>query len=171
MRRFFGLSCVFLLCFFLDCYIPQSRLAMPFVGFSPFLCTLMGRSSEKKLLFMAIVCGFLHDLFTLQHRLGVTSVAYLFAASVNLIFRRRYYEENVIPFFGVTYTLSLAYSLFFLIFGLFKGLVISLNLKMIGYQLLVYPFFDALLGLIGVFIPIKIYTQIKKLIMKKSYDF
>ena len=169
MRRFIGLTCVFLLCLFLDLYIPQSALAMPFVGFSPFICTLMGRSRFKTLIVMTAVCGLCHDLFTLQHRVGVSSLAYLMAVFLNLAFFRKYYEENIIPFFGVTFSLSLGYSLFFLLFGAFKGLVISINIKMLQYQLLVYPLFDALIGLIGVFIPIKIYTYLKNMILKKDY--
>lgn len=169
MRRFIGLSCVFLLCFFLDLYIPQSSFAMPFVGFSPFLCTVMGRSRFRTLLTMALLCGIIHDLFTLQHRVGISSVAYLFAVSLNLIFRRKYYEENIIPFFSVTFSLSLGYSLFFLIFGAFKGLVISIGFKMLLYQLLLYPLFDSIIGLIGVFIPVKIYTYIKRIILNNKY--
>lgn len=171
MRRFIGLSSVFVLCFFLDLYIPQSNMAMPFVGFSPFLCTMMGRSSEKKLLIMALICGVVHDLFSLQHRLGVTALAYLFAASTNLVFRRRYWEENLIPFFSVTFSLSCFVSLFFLIFGVFKGLVMIPSLKMLAYQLLLYPLFDALIGLVGVFIPVKIYTYFKNLHFKRRHDF
>jgi hypothetical protein len=169
MRRFIGLSSVFFLCFFLDLIVPQSKLAMPFVGFSPFLCTLLGRSSKTTMIVMAIVSGLCHDLFTLQHRLGVSSLAYLFAACLNLIFRRRYYEENILPFFSVTFCLSLSYSLFFLLFGSLKGLVISINMKMLWYQLFIYPFFDASLSVLGVFIPVKIYTLLKKLILLKRH--
>jgi hypothetical protein len=169
MRRFTGLSCVFILCFFLDLYIPQSHLAMPFVGFSPFLCTLMGRSRFKTLLVMALISGIIHDLFTLQHRVGISSVAYLFAILLNAIYRRKYYEENLIPFFSVTFSLSLGYSLFFLLFGAFKGLVIAINFKMLLYQLLFYPLFDAGISLVGVFIPVKVYTLLKKIILKTKY--
>lgn len=169
MRRFIGLTCVFLLCFFLDLYIPQSSLAMPFVGFSPFLCTAMGRSQFRTLILFAIFCGLVHDLFTLQHRVGISSIAYLFAVITNSIFRRKFYEENLLPFFSVTFSLSLGYSLFFLLFGAFKGLVISINFKMLQYQLLVYPLFDALISVIGVFIPVKIYTILKKIILKQKY--
>ena len=118
---------------------------------------------------MAVVCGVCHDLFTLQHRLGVSGLAYLFATFMNFIFRRRYYEENIIPFFGVTFTISLSYSLFFIIFGFFKGLVITINMKMMHYQLILYPLFDAMIGLIGVFIPIKIYDAFKKAILQKRH--
>lgn len=170
MRRFLGLTAVFCLCLVLDIFIPQSRLAMPFVGFSPFLATLMGRSNTKTMLYMACFCGIVHDLFSLQHRLGVTSIAYLFAACLNLFFRRRFYEEKLIPFFGVTFFLSLCYSLFFLIFGALKGLVFEINFKMINYHLIIYPFFDAVISLIGVFIPIKIYTLIKKTIYLKRHE-
>lgn len=169
MRRFIGLSCVFILCLFLDLYIPQSHLAMPFVGFSPFLCTMMGRSRVHTLIIMALICGIIHDLFTLQHRVGISSVAYLLAVLLNFMFRRKYYEENIMPFFSVTFSLSLGYSLFFLLFGAFKGLVISINLKMLMYQLLFYPLFDAFIGLIGVFLPVKVYTYVKKIILNRTY--
>lgn len=169
MRRFIGLSCVFILCLFLDLYIPQSPLAMPFVGFSPFICILMGRSKIHTLIIMTLICGIIHDLFTLQHRVGISSVAYLLAVLLNFMFRRKYYEENIIPFFSVTCFLSLGYSLFFLLFGAFKGLVITINLKMLLYQLLLYPLFDALIGLIGVFLPVKLYTYCKKIILSRTY--
>lgn len=169
MRRFIGLTVVFILCFFLDLYIPQSVFAMPFVGFSAFLCIVMGRSRFSTLLIMGLLSGIIHDLFTLQHRVAISSVAYLFAIFLNLIFRKKYYEENLIPFFSVTFGLSLGYSLFFLIFGTFKGLVISVNGKMILYQLLIYPLFDATIGLIGVFIPVKIYTYLKKIVLTQKY--
>ena len=170
MRRILGLIAVFLLCFFIDLAIPQSSLAMPIVGFAPFLCTLLGRCSKQTIIIMAICVGLCHDLFTLQHRLGVSSLAYVFAGLINLVFRRRYYEENVIPFFGVTFCLSLTYSLFFLLIGSFKGLVIAVNLKMISYQLILYPFFDAVVGLVGVFIPLKVYAALKKLVKKNAYE-
>jgi hypothetical protein len=171
MRRFFGLTSVFVLCFLLDFFIPQSSLAIPFVGFSPFLATLLGRSSKPTLLIMAALCGLCHDLFTLQHRLGVSALAYLIATALNLVFRRKYYEENLIPFFGITFFLSLSYSLFFLIFGAFKGLVITTSFKMILYQLVLYPLFDATVGLVGVFIPVKVYTLIKHRFLIKQHEF
>jgi len=154
----------------MDLWIPQSPFALPIVGFAPFLCTLMARSRLSSLFIMALVCGLCHDLFTLEHRLGISAVAYLFSVGFNQIFRKKYYEEKLFPFFGVSFTLSLGYSLFFILFGLSKGFTLALNLKMLHYQLLVYPFFDALFGTCCVFIPLKVYDGVKRLFTPRYDD-
>lgn len=169
MRRFIGLSVVFILCFLLDICIPQSSLAMPTCGFAPFVTTMLGRSSRHKTLLLAFLCGIVHDLFTMQHRIGVSATGYVFCTLCCFLLQRRYFEEKAVPFFFVTYLLSCLFSLFFIFFGFAKGLVIHVSLKMLKHQLIYNPFFDASIGLIGVFIPLKVYAAIKKRILKRSH--
>lgn len=99
MRRFIGLSVVFILCFILDVCIPQSPLRCQTVGFAPFITTLLGRSSRHKTLLLAFLCGIIHDLFTMQHRIGVSASGYVFCTLGCFLLQRRYFEEKAVPFF------------------------------------------------------------------------
>jgi hypothetical protein len=142
---------------------------MPTCGFAPFVTTMLGRSSRHKTLLLAFLCGIVHDLFTMQHRIGVSATGYVFCTLCCFLLQRRYFEEKAVPFFFVTYLLSCLFSLFFIFFGFAKGLVIHVSLKMLKHQLIYNPFFDASIGLIGVFIPLKVYAAIKKRILKRSH--
>lgn len=155
-----GLILAFILLCFIS-YYSSAFIPFPLLPFTPFLVWQIRKSSFPVLFSWALLCGLLNDMGSLQYRLGISSVVYLLCVLAIYPLRRYLYEDKIVAFLSLSYLFSFLATLLFMGIAAYKH-ILEIPSFLTGLrEIFVSPLIDALFGFIFLFIPIKIYAEVK----------
>lgn len=146
-----------LLTFFSTYYFPEYRI----VAFAPLLAIRLNRFSYFSMLWLCIASGLIADLASVHYRFGISSFCYIFASSCVFPFRRQFFEAKLIPNCILTYLISSLVTFQLLLISLYKGTFQFPGFFFFFKEVFFSSLFDVLVGFIFIFIPLKLYEEIK----------
>ncbi len=154
----FPLSIAILMVLFGTALIPNLRL----LAFAPFFALLAQRKSHFFSLWTAALCGFLVDLLSSEHRLGLYALTYCLTVAVVYAQKHHFFEDKPVALSLFTALISTLATL--IQWGLMVFFSKSLPMTWTGFftDFILMPWVDALYAYLLLYHPMQAYLYFKK---------
>ncbi len=157
LPAFAALSC--LASWIIGGYLPGVRL-LPFAGA---IALFLPTESPRKTVLLAIACGMGLDLLITDTPLGLFALSSLVATLLLLRYRTRFSNEEAVPLFLLTSLFSALVTFVALLLHQLLDKKIGLTYDVLLSELLFAPLCDGVASLLGIYLPLALFLQAKRL--------
>jgi len=140
---------MFIYSFFLMLFLPIFLPTLKIIYFAPFLIFTFYRNSKKNCLWLALICGFILDLFTIKMHFGIYALNYTLTVYLLFNLKNFFFEDSLttLPIMLLIFTYTSVFVQLILL-----NILTSESLISWGWfttELIISPIYNLLYGVIA----------------------